>query len=254
MVSKDTTRLARVLFAVILTGILAFALYWGFLRDNRAESGAGMRIELDFTSLPDGPAPTQFDTGQPTLLSQSPSDPGSSFVVRNGALTYKPTTPDTTAAYLSTPDMGAPVSSIGARWVFQPSEGTNGSIALAVSRGVQKSIPQPVPPIPIHFVVTATDWHLSVLQKPGSTPDIIAQGSFNQPLTEDSTTSYEVSLYMDGGQVSVTLPDGTKKIVKDARISEWRGNYATFEAYSNNGLTDSIGAFQQVWADSTGNE
>src|SRR5215211_388836 len=146
MVGEDRTRLARVLFAIVLTGIAAFGLYWGFLRDNRAETGAGMRVELDFTKLPDGPAPTQFDTGQPALSSESPTDPGSSFVVRNGALTYKPTTDDTTAAYFSTPDMGAPVSSLGARWLIQPGEGTNGAVALAVSQGVQKSIPQPVPP------------------------------------------------------------------------------------------------------------
>ena len=252
MVRRDKARLARVLFALGLTVIVAFALYWGFLKDGPSLATNGMRAELDFTKLPDGPPPDHFDTGQPALVSQSLTDPGSSFIVRDAKLTYKPTTGNISAAYFSTPDMGQPISSLGARFVFEPPQGGgSGAITLVISRNVQDSIPQTVPPIPIHFVATAANWNLSVAKDSGSPLELIAGGDLTHPLEQDNVSSYTVSLYLDGGQVTLDLPDGTRQIIKDARISEWAGNFATFEVYSNDGLTDSIGGFQQIWADST---
>jgi hypothetical protein len=35
--------------------------------------------------------------------------------------------------------------------------------------------------------------------------------------------------------------------VKDKRIAEWRGNYATFEAFAKNGLTDAVVGFTEIW-------
>ncbi len=55
---------------------------------------------------------------------------------------------------------------------------------------------------------------------------------------------------MNGETATIELPDGDRQEVRDPRISEWQGNYATFEVYSNDGLVDSVGAFERVWADS----
>jgi hypothetical protein len=248
---SNGSRVAPVLLAVTLTAALAFALWWGFLRDSHPDA-AGIHVSLDFTGVTDGPPPSRFDTGQIAASSKSPTDPGSNFMVRNGRLTYRPTTNKVSAAYFSTPDMGAPVTSLGASWVFSPGDGTFGAIALLVSRGTQDPMPPIVPPVAVHFVATAVNWNLSVGQNEARPLETVATGDFAEPLKEDNATSYSVSIYLDGEKATINLPDGGKQIVKDPRISEWQGNFATFEVYSNYGLSDSIGGFEQVWADSTG--
>lgn len=247
----DGSRVAPVLLAVTLTAALALALWWGFVRDSHVDA-AGIHVSLDFSRVADGPPPSRFDTGQIATSSKWPTDPGSNFMVRKGRLTYQPTTNEVSAAYFSTPDMGAPVTSLGASWVFSPGDGTFGAIALLVSRGIQDPIPPIVPPVPVHFVATAVNWNLSVVKDEATPLQTIAAGDFKEPLKEDNATSYSVSIYIDGGEATINLPDGDKQIVKDPRISEWQGNFATFEVYSNHGLNDSIGGFEQVWADSTG--
>lgn len=245
----DGSRVVPILLAITLTAVLALVLWWGFARDGHADS-AGIRVSLDVSRVADGPPPTRFDTGQIATSSKWLTDPGSNFMVRNGRLTYQPTTNEVSAAYLSTPDIGAAVTSLGATWVFAPGKGTFGAITLLVSRGIREPIPPVVPPIPIHFVVTAVNWNLSVGTDEATPLETIAAGDFKEPLKEDNATSYSASIYIDGEEATINLPDGNKRIVKDSRILEWQGNFATFEVYSNFGLSDSIGAFEQVWANS----
>lgn len=248
----DGSRVAPVLFAVALTAALILALWWGFSRGGRADA-AGTFVRLDFARVADGPPPGRFDTGQIASSSNSPTDPGSNFIVRDGRLTYQPTTNEVSAAYFSTPDMGAPVTSLGASWVLSPGQGTFGAVALVVSRGIKDPLPRVVPPIPVHLVITAVNWHFSIAKDEVTPLETIAEGFFKEPLKEDSATSYRVSIYIDGEEATINLPDGDRRTVKDPRISEWQGNVATFEVYSNHGLTDSIGGFERIWADSTGN-
>lgn len=58
----------------------------------------------------------------------------------------------------------------------------------------------------------------------------------------------EARLTTHGAQVPVGLPGGTDKTASDPRFSDWRGSFATFELYSNHEATDSIGAFEKIWA------
>lgn len=243
--------IAPVLLAVALTAVLASGLWWGLLRGSSPDP-AGTRASLDFTRIADGPPPTRFDTGQPASSSKSPQDPGSNFVVRNGRLTYQPTTNEVSAAYFSTLDMGAPLTSLGASWVFSPRKGTLGAIALLVSRGLRDAMPPITPPVPVHFVATALNWTLGVAKDENTPLETIAAGDFTAPLREDGATAYAVSIHINGDEVTIDLPDGGRTTVMDPRIAEWRGDYATFEVYSNHGLTDSLGGFERVWADSTG--
>ncbi|MCG5431647.1 hypothetical protein LV457_04990 [Mycobacterium sp. MYCO198283] len=247
---RDGSRIAGIVLAVVLTAVLAVALWWGFLRDPAQKAAEGMRVALEVSKAADGAPPSAFDTGQPATTSQSATDPGSNFVVRDGKLTYKPTTNDVSAAYYSTPNMGAPVNALGARFVFYPGQGTNGAVTLLISRGVRGELPWPVPPIPLHFVVTAVNWNLAVGKDEQTPLEIIAAGDHKEPLVEDGRTAYTVSAEIDGARVKLHLPDGQERVVEDARISQWQGNYATFEVYSNHGLTDSIGGFEELWADS----
>lgn len=250
---RDGTQVAGIALAVFLTAVLAVALWWGFLRDGDLATAQGIKVELDFSAVPDGAPPTTFEAGQPVVVSQSPTDPGANFSVRNGRLTYRPTVDGAAAAYLSTPDLGAPVSSLGASWVFESGEdggGGNGAIALVVSSGIQEEYPPTLAPFPIHFVATAINWNLSVLKSDGGKLEPIAAASFKEPLVQNGATVYRVTIDIDGDAATIELPNGERRVVRDPRISQWQGNFATFEVYSNNGLTDSIGAFEHVWADS----
>jgi hypothetical protein len=241
---------AQVTFALVMAVAVAVALWWGFLRENAPMRAPGIRVEADFTHLPDGPAPDHFDGGQPATVVAGPDNPRDLFRIIHGRLTYQPTTQGTAAAYFSTPDLGASVKGIGARFVFLPGSGTRGAITLVLSRGIDKHDPPMIRPLPVNFVVTPINWYISVARSDGSPLEVVAASNFSQPLREDGKTAYEARLTIDGAQVTVDLP-GTHLRVSDPRFSEWQGSFATFELYSNHGATDSIGAFEKLWA--TGN-
>ncbi|MEZ0342894.1 hypothetical protein ACAG25_23295 [Mycobacterium sp. pV006] len=232
--------------------MLALALWWGFLRDDARLVAQGTRIELNFGRLADGTPPTQFDTGQSAHLTHSPELADSDIFIRAGRLTYRPTTTSAAAAYFSSEDLGAPVKSLGASWVFTPGREGYGAIALVVSRDIQVEFPPIRAPIPIHFVATAINWNLSLKKADGDELQPIAAGFFDEPLAQDGRTIYSTSIAINGDAATIALPDGKRHVVRDARISQWQGNFATFELYSNNGLDNSVGAFTEIWADAQG--
>jgi hypothetical protein len=242
--------MAQVAFALVLAATVAVALWWGFLREH-APMAPGIRVQADFTAMPNGPAPDHFDGGQPAIVLADPDDPGDQLRIQHGRLTYQPTTQGTAAAYFSSPDLGSSVKSMGARFVFRPGSGTRGAITLVVSRGIDKRIPPIIRPLPIQFVVTPINWYIAVARTDGAPLAVVAADFFQHPLHEDGQTPYEARLTIDGAQVTVDLP-GTHQRVSDPRFSEWQGSFVTFELWSNHGATDSIGAFEKIWA--TGNK
>ena len=241
----------RILVALLVSCVAAAGFYWFFLRNPRPDVAQTGRIEADFSRLENGDAPTNFDTGQAAIISNNPQDPGSNFVVREGKLTYSPTREGIAAAAYGTPDMGSPVTGIGARWVFEPRTDVRaGAVGLYVSQENLSTLPSVVPPIPVHFIATPINWYLAV-KKDDITPlELIAAGEFSDPLKVDGTTAYEANLKIEGSKVTINLPDGTERRVNDARVSQWKGNYASFTVWSNDGLKDSVGAFEKVWATS----
>jgi hypothetical protein len=245
--SRRDGTVAQIVFALMLAVIVGAALWWGFLRQNAPMGAQGIRVQADFTAMPDGPAPDHFDGGQPATTLVSPDDRGDHLRIQHGRLSYQPTTQGTAAAFLSSPDLGSSVKGMGARFVFRPGSGTPGAIVLTVSRGIKESFPPITGSVPIHFVVTPINWYISVARGDNTPQDVVAADSLPQPLREDGQTVYEAHLTIDGAQVTVDLP-GTHRIVTDPRFSEWQGTFATFELFSNHGATDSIGAFNQVWA------
>lgn len=232
---------------MVLTGVVAVSLWWGFVREAAPLDAQGTRVELDFTRLPDGPVPTEFDGGEPAVVVATPEDPGTQPVIVGGSMTYQPTTEALSAGYYCSPDLGAPVRSMGVQFTFRPGAGTQGALAMVVSRGVEATVPPMIQPLPVHFVLTPVNWNISVSRADDAPLEIIAAGDLPQPLLEDGVTSYEASLTIDGADVTVDLP-GVHRTVSDPRVSEWRGNYATFELFSNNGLTDSIASISKIWA------
>ena len=246
---RDGT-VVQVVFALMLAVIVAVTLWWGFLRENAPMGAPGIRVQADFTAMPNGAAPDHFDGGQPATVLASPDDPADQLRIEHGRLTYRPTTQGIAAAYFSSPDLGSSVKSMGARFVFQPGSGSGGAIALVVSRGIEKRNPPVVGSLPIHFVVTPINWNISVARTDKAPEEVVAAGEFRQPLREDGQTPYEARLTIDGAHVTVDLPQ-THKLVTDPRFSEWQGSFVTFALFSNHGATDSIGAFEKIWA--TGN-
>jgi hypothetical protein len=247
---REDGTLAQVVFALVLAVIVAVTLWWGFVRENAPLAPPGIRVEADFTTMPNGPAPNRFDGGQPATVAASPDDPGNQLRIEHGRLTYRPTTQGSAQAFFSSPDLRSSVKGIGARFVLRPGSGTLGAITMVVSRGIDKRPPAMTRPLAINFVVTAINWNISVSGTDTSPLEVVATDSFRQPLREDGKTAYEARLTIDGAQVTVDLP-GTHRRVSDPRFSEWAGSFATFELFSNHGATDSVGAFEKIWA--TGN-
>ena len=241
----------QIVFALMLAVIVGAALWWGFLRENAPMGAPGIRVQANFTAMPDGPAPDYFDGGQPATMMVSPDDRGDQLRIQHGRLTYQPTTQGTAAALFSSPDLGSSVKGMGARFVFRPGSGTPGAIVLTVSRGIKKSFPPVTGSLAIHLVVTPINWYIAVRRTDNAPLEVVVADSLPQPLREDGQTVYEARVTIDGAQVTVDLP-GTHRIVTDPRFSEWQGSFATFELYSNHGATDSIGAFDEIWASGNG--
>jgi hypothetical protein len=246
--SRPDRTMAQVAFALVLAVIVAVTLWWGFLREHAPMGGPlGIRVQADFTAMPNGPAPDHFDDGQPAIVLASPDNPGDRLRIQDGRLTHQPTTQGAAAAYFSSPDLGSSVKSMGARFVFRPGSGTRGAIGLVVSRGIDKRNPPMIAPLPIHLVVTPINWYIAVVRTALAPLEVVAADFFQHPLREDGQTPYEARLTIDGAQVTVDLP-GTHQRVSDPRFSEWQGSFVTFELWSNQGATDSIGAFEKIWA------
>ena len=72
---RDGTAM-QIVFALMLAVIVGAALWWGFLRENAPMGAQGIRVQANFTAMPDGPAPDYFDGGQPATMMVSPDDRG----------------------------------------------------------------------------------------------------------------------------------------------------------------------------------
>jgi hypothetical protein len=231
--------------------LVAAALYWSVTRHRDPDSGGGGRVELNVSRLGNSPAPTNFDTGQQATVSSDPGDPGATPTVRDGTLTFAPTKSTAAAAFYASPDMDGSINGIGAQFVFESRAGTpGGTISLVVCHGTQAFPPAITPPAPVQLVVTPVSWSLSLKKDNSKEPEPIAVGNFSPPLTTDGSTTYDVSVQIDGSVVTTKLPDGSQKVVNDARIDQWKGSYALFGLYSLNPQTDSLGGFKKLWATS----
>ncbi len=233
--------------AALLAALVAVTLWWGFVREHAPLGPKGIRVDADFTTMQDGPAPTRFDGGQPATMLASPDDAADRLRIEHGQLTYRPTAHGKAGAFFSSPDLGSSVKGLGARFVFRPGATMLGSVTLVVSRGVENRIPPLVTPLAAQFVVTPVNWYIAVSRSDTSPLDVVAADSLPRPLKTDGVTGYDAHLTIDGDQITIDLP-GVHRVVTDPRFSEWQGSFATFELFSNDGATDSIGAFEKIWA------
>ena len=73
---------------------------------------------------------------------------------------------------------------------------------------------------------------------------------FDVPVKQDARRVYETQVEIKGERGEIQLPDGQHQIVRDHRIADWAGSFATFEASLEHGLTDSRVGFTEIWAQS----
>ena len=251
--ARRTSRgfIAKIALVAVATVVVAFAFYWGFVRDNTPSDQQGIRVESSFSATPNGPAPQKFDTGQPATTSNSSSVAEDHLRIVDHSLTFTPISAERTAGYFSTPNMQAPVTALGADFVFRPGDSSDGAVALVISRNITRSAPFLVSPFPMHLVLTPVNWNVSVKNDDiGSPLQVIHAESYRHRLKTDGSTVYSVRVHIDGSSMTIELPDGTKKVLNDARISQWRGQFATFEVYANQGATAANGGFRKIWAES----
>jgi hypothetical protein len=205
------------------------------------------QARLIFRDLRDGPAPSNFGGG-PALVTADPAfDAPSELRVVGGKLTNDPTVPGRAAGYYTSADLGAPVTTIGARWTFTPRGGTPGAMALVVSQTALH------PPFSIHLVITPDSWSMGVWPPiTGDSPglQVLDWQRFEVPLRQDGVQIHEAAVEIRGGKADIKLPDGQHRVVTDGRIADWAGSFATFEAYADHGLTDSRVGFTKIWAES----
>lgn len=234
----------------ILTAVLLVTATSGCAEEKQPAPPAidRMSLRLNFTEFPDGPPPDKW-ADAPVKMANSENDPGTQWRIEAGKLTSDPTLPERSASYYSSPKLDAPITVIGARWIFIPKGETNsGAVGIIISDRVLR------PPFPLHLSVTSTKWTYGVWApvvkgKRDPTLQTIKSGNFDPPLNEDGTTPYEVQVTIKDAQAELKLPNGETQVITDQRIAEWPGRYGTFEAWARNGQTDARIGFTEIWAE-----
>lgn len=202
---------------------------------------------LNFEGLPDGPAPENFGPGPALLTTNPPDDTATELKVVGGKLTNESMVDGCAAGYYTSASLGAPITTIGARWTFTPRGGTPGAMALLVSQ-------QPLyPGFPVHLVITPHLWTFGVWPPDRPAPDglhTLRWQDFGTPLEQDGKHVHQTQVELRGERAVIDLPDGRQETVSDHRIADWAGPFATFEISLQHGLTDSRIGFTEIWAES----
>ncbi|OBH21160.1 hypothetical protein A5710_08595 [Mycolicibacter sinensis] len=202
---------------------------------------------LNFHGVPDGPAPENFGPGPALLTTNPPDDRPTELRVIDGKLTNESTVDGRAAGYYTSASLGAPITVIGARWAFTPRGGTSGALALLVSQHRLR------PGFPVHLVITPEVWTFGIWPPDRAAPDglqTLQWQHFPVPLKQDGEHIYETQVELRGQRAIIDLPDGRQQIIRDRRIADWAGPFATFEISLEHGLTDSRVGFTEIWADS----
>lgn len=247
---KPPWRSTKVTLHRLLAVMLALSVVASSAGCDR-ESAAGRQLNgearLSPKDLSDGPAPETFGPGPATMATDPPNDAATMLRIVYGKLTNDPTVPGRAAGYYTSADLGGPITRIGARWTFTPRGGTSGAMALVVSQNGLNL------PFAVHLTVTPDLWSFGVWPRDGGPIgglQTLGWRRFDVPLIQDGAKVYQTQVDIAGERADIELPDGQRFVIRDERIAEWAGSFATFEVYADNGLTDSRAGFTDIWAES----
>jgi len=210
-----------------------------------------------FATVPDGPVPNKFDSGQPaSVLTNAVA--GSTPIISNGVLTFAPTTSSPTAGYYKG-ELSGDCTWIGARVKFAAGSTHDSSVVLAICKTPIESVSS-VPTMALHAVIGTTKWGFGYWDGPdggntGYHPFSGATGNwtdYGTNLIADDKTEVAIDFYLDyaNNKITVFLPSGLSQTFTDSHIGANRGRYVFFENYSDVGTTDDLGRFEKVWASS----
>ena len=229
----------------LATAVVVVVMAFASSGCSHAETGPITRAEIDFRGFPDGAAPLSFGPGEASLRSSPSEDAGAQLRIVDGKLTNMPVIESGTAGYYTSPDLGGTVTDLGARWVFTPRGGTPGTMAMLVSQSALDF------PFAVHLVITPGTWSFGVWPPHGEPEQglqVLQSEAFTAPLAQDGVRVHEARVKIEGERVAIDLPDGQHRVIRDPRIAAWSGHFATFEAFSDHGLTDSRTGFTEIWA------
>jgi len=224
---------------------------------NRSAWRSVPELFSSFATVPDGPVPNKFDSGQPaSVLTNAVA--GSTPIISNGVLTFAPTTSSPTAGYYKG-ELSGDCTWIGARVKFAAGSTHDSSVVLAICKTEITSV-SAVPTMALHAVIGPTKWEFGYWDGPdggntGYHPFSGATGNwtdYGTNLIADDKTEVAIDFYFDydNNKLTVFLPNGQSQTFTDSHIGSNRGRFVYFENYSDVGTTDDLGRFEKVWASS----
>ncbi|WP_448221773.1 hypothetical protein [Gordonia iterans] len=160
----------------------------------------------------------------------------------NGKLTHGRSERENAAVYFMLDRAPRNVSTIGA--VVDLSAASGGSFALLVGRGpVPDTETDPAPPTAVHFVADAEGWIYGVWSPGAGGQTVLAQGRYQHDFDRGSA---HFAVDLTGDSAGVLLPDATAVQIRDSRIAEYAGSFATWELFEASAGTVPV-AFRKVW-------
>ena len=202
-----------------------------------------------FARIPNGSAPTAFDSGQLASVTLSGAV---TLGVEDGHLVADPSGAGTQAAYYSSASLGSTVTRIGARFRMKPGEGTRtagGTVAIAITQYDWSLVPLASQNMPLHISYGNGGWNIGVIV--AGSLSVLDSGVPVTPMLIDSSTEYEIEAWINGTTMTVDLPDGARRVVTDSRIATYAGQFVFCEQFLGIGAGDDIACFSHVWADTS---
>jgi hypothetical protein len=242
--------LKNALFALLVAVVLAGCSGSGDSATAATLAEGFSSLFGDFSTLPDGPAPNRFSSGQPASLAPTLDDAMQLRVI-GGRLTFEPRSDGPAGGYLRTPDLGRQIVRIGMEWSVEASaDGGPGIATMGITSAPINPVDGKGTAMPVHFIARRDAWGFAVSPgtgEGGTQLITLGGGSFDPPLAEDGSV-HRVEIELDGPDATVHLPDGSTSHVSDARIASWAGRFGFFGVYSDLGVSDSRVGLLRVWA------
>lgn len=154
------------------------------------------------------------------------------LAVSGGRLVHGAASGKNAAGYLEA-GISKPVEMIGADVVFSDPLGQVALVAWqnSIVAALTKPVPDRIPNGGIHFVAGSAGWHLGVYDTNGG-ERILAEGKLQ--LAADGKAVHKFTVVRKGDTAWIVLPSGaTTPPIKDPKLAEWTGEWATWELFES---------------------
>jgi hypothetical protein len=192
------------------------------------------------------------DTGQPMTSFMHGLPGANGFAVAGGVLMHTPYAGANSGCYLQA-NLGGRVRRVGAM-VSWPLNAVGKVVIVIPSTGWNIASAGDIePPAGFHLSVSGNGvWTLLRFNNSGGTVTLADQTTHGRFLTTTWGTGYwplDVWIDPDNSKAVITWPDGTSSTIVSSYFNTETGNYAIWELFESNGVTDVPGTFGALWAD-----